>query len=171
MLTSDGQHWPMMINIDQWWSMLKYKATKVISWNKFCTFIFFIFIGETKKTTIDQWLQHGIAQCMFWGIEQCLQQTIEQCSFCYFHQWSWRWSTLINIGKWRWWAVEQRPFLPEYISPELQESPYICCFGHSLTNGIMHQNSRDSVFKKMDPAVCIIGWVKSDNPVDHPFSF
>ena len=116
MLTNDGQHWPMMINIDQWWSMLKYKATKVISWNKFCTFIFFIFIGETKKTTIDQWLQHGIAQCMFWGIEQCLQQTIEQCSFCYFHQWSWRWSTLINIGKWRWWAVEQRPFLPKYIS-------------------------------------------------------
>ena len=43
-------------------------------------------IGEREKMIIGQWVAAGVAQCLQHGVAQ-----------------------------WRWWGVEQRPFLPETI--------------------------------------------------------
>ena len=55
-------------------------------------------IGEREKMIIGQWVAAGVAQCLQHGVAQ-----------------------------WRWWGVEQRPFLPETI-PAILEPPELIEF-------------------------------------------
>ena len=112
MLANVGQRWPMLANVGHCWPMLiniahfcqnicictcflkvvlgKRKKICVGKWPKYGPYQRFPTrknsIGERKKMIIGQWVAAGVGQCLQHGVAQ-----------------------------WRWWGVEQRPFLPETI--------------------------------------------------------